>query len=76
MCDEKLPAVKRYKAHVNFITGSTPIFCQARKLALTLQDRVKQKLDTMVWQGILKLLQPGGVIKASPVFGKGKKIEL
>ena len=32
--DEKLPAVKGYKAHVNLIPGSQPMFCKARKIPL------------------------------------------
>ena len=46
--DERLPAVKGYKAHVKLIPGSQPMFCKARKIPLPLQDRVKEKLETMV----------------------------
>ena len=39
--DERLPAVKRNKAHMKLIPGSQPMFCKARKIPLPLQDRVK-----------------------------------
>ena len=65
--DERLPAVKGCKAHVKLIPGSQPMFCKARKMPLPLQDRVKEKLETMVRQGILEPVQPGGVTNASPV---------
>ena len=65
--DERLPAVKGYKAHVKLIPGSQPMFCKARKIPLPFQDRVKEKLETMVRQGILEPVQPGGVTNASPV---------
>ena len=51
--DERLPAVKGYKAHVKPIPGSQPMFCKARKIPLPLKDRVEEKLETMVRQGIL-----------------------
>ena len=65
--DERLPAVKEDKAHVKLIPGLQPMFCKARKKPLPLQDRVKEKLETMVRQGILEPVQPGGVTNASPV---------
>ena len=34
--DERLPAVKRYKAHVKHIPRSQPMFCQAREIPLLL----------------------------------------
>ena len=71
--DERLPAVKGYKAHVKLIPGSRPMFCKARKIPLPLQDRVKVKLETMVRQGILEPVQPGGVTNASPVVWQRKK---
>ena len=71
--DERLPAVKGYKAHVKLIPGSQPMFCKARKIPLPLQDRVKEKLETMVRQGILEPVQPGGVTNASPVVWQRKK---
>ena len=40
--DKRLPAVKRYKAHVKLKPGSQPMFCKARKIPLPLQDRVKE----------------------------------
>ena len=70
--DERLPAVKGYKAHVKLKPGSQPMFCKARKTPLPLQDRVKEKLETMVRQGILEPLQPGGVTNASPVVWQRK----
>ena len=57
--DERLPAVKGYKAHVKLIPGSQPMFCNARNIPLSL--RVKEKLETMVRQGILEPVQPSGV---------------
>ena len=71
--DERLPAVKGYKAHVKLIPGSQPKFCKARKIPLPLQDRVKEKLETMVRQGILEPVQPVGVTNASPVVWQRKK---
>ena len=71
--DERLPAVKGYKAHVKFIPGSQPMFCKARKIPLPLHDRVKDKLETMVRQGILEPVQTGGVTNASPVVWQRKK---
>ena len=71
--DERLPAVKGYKAHVKLIPGSQPIFCKARKIPLPLQDRVKEKVETMVRQGILEPVKPGGVTNASPVVRQRKK---
>ena len=71
--DERLPAVKGYKAHVKLIRGSQPMFCKARKIPLPLQDRVKEKLKTMVRQGILEPVQPGGVTNASPVVWQRQK---
>ena len=71
--DERLPAVKGYKAHVKLIPGSQPMFCKARNIPLPLQDRVKEKLETMVRQGILEPVQPGGVTNASPVVWQRKK---
>ena len=65
--DERLPAVKGNKAHVKLIPGSQPMFCKARKIALPLLDRVKEKLQTMVRRGILEPVQPSGVTNASPV---------
>ena len=46
---------------MKLIPGSQPMFCKARKVPLPLQDRVKEKLETMVRQGILEPVQPGGV---------------
>ena len=72
--DERTQAIKGYKAHVKFIPGSRPIFCKARtRQGLPLQDRAKKKLDTMVRQGILEPVQPGGVTNASPVVWQRKK---
>ena len=73
MSDERLPAVKGYKAHVKLIPGSQPIICKARKIPLPLQDSVKEKLQTMVRQGILEPVQPGGVTNASAVVWQRKK---
>ena len=70
---EHLPAVKGYKAHVKLIPGTTPMFCKARKIPLPLQDEVTEKLEQMVRQGILELVQPGGVTNASPVVWQRKK---
>ena len=70
---EHLPAVKGYKAHVKLIPGSRPIFCKARKIPLLFQDKVTEKPEQMVRQGILELVQPGGVTNASPVVWQRKK---
>ena len=71
--DGRLPAVKGYEAHVKLIPGKQPMFCKAKKIPLPLQDRVKEKLETMVRQGILEPVQPGGVTNASPVVWQRKK---
>ena len=73
VCDEKLPAVKGYKAHVELITGSQPMFSKATKIPLPLQDKVIEKFETMMRQGMLEQVQPGGVTNASPVFWQRKK---
>ena len=70
---EQLPAVKVYKAHVNLILGTQPMFCKARKIPLPLQDKVTGKLEQMVRQGIFEPVQPGGVTNASPVVWQRKK---
>ena len=49
------------------------MFCKARNIPVPLQDRVKEKLETMVRQGILEPVQPGGVTNASPVVWQWKK---
>ena len=70
---EHLPAVKGYKAHVKLIPGTQPMFCKARKIPLPLQDKVTEKLEQMVRQGILEPVQPGGVTNESPVVWQRKK---
>ena len=74
--DEILHAVKGHKAHVKLRPGSQPMLYKARKIPLPLPDMVKEKLETMVRQGILEPVQPGGVINASPVVWQRKKMEL
>ena len=64
---EHQPAVRVYKAHVKLIPGLQTMFCKARKLPLSLQDNVTEKLEQMVKQGILEPVQPGGDTNASPV---------
>ena len=49
------------------------MFCKARKIPLPLQDRIKEKLETTVRQGILEPVQPGGVTNASRVVWQQKK---
>ena len=49
------------------------MFCKARKIALPLQDKVTEKLEQMVRQGILEPVQPRGVTNASPVVWQRKK---
>ena len=49
------------------------MFCKARKIPLSLQDRVKENLETLVRQGILEPVQTGGVTNASPVMWQRKK---
>ena len=49
------------------------MFCKARKIPLPLQDKVTEKLEQMVRQGILEPVQPGGVTNASPVVLAGKE---
>ena len=45
---EHLPAVKGYKAHVKLKPGTQPMFFKARKIPLTLQDKVTEKPEQMV----------------------------
>ena len=54
-----LPAVKGYKVHVKLIPGTKPMFCKARKIPLSLPDKVTEKLEQIVRQGILEPVQPG-----------------
>ena len=49
------------------------MFCKTRKILLTLQDKVTEKLEQMVRQGIFEPVQPGGVTNASPVGWQRKK---
>ena len=49
------------------------MFCKASMIPLPLQDRAKEKLETMVRQGILEPVQPGGVTNASAVLCQRKK---
>ena len=48
------------------------MFCKARKIPPALQDKVREKLEQMVRQGILEPVQPG-VTNASPVVWQRKK---
>ena len=68
-----LPAVKGYKAFVKLIPGTQPMFCKARKIPLPLQDKVTEKLEQMIRQGIFEPAQPGEVTNASPVVWERKK---
>ena len=43
------------------------MFCKARRIPLPLQDKVTEKLEQMVRQGIFEPVQPGGVNTAAPV---------
>ena len=70
---KNLPDVKGYKAHVKLIPGTQSMFCKARKIPLPLQDKVTEKLEQMVRQGILEPVQPRGVTNASPVVWQRKK---
>ena len=49
------------------------MFCKARKIPLPFQDKVTEKLEQMVRQGILEPVQTGGVTNASPVVWLRKK---
>ena len=49
------------------------MFCKASKILLPLQDKVTEKLDQIVRQGILEQVQPRGVTNASPVVWQRKK---
>ena len=68
-----LPAVKGYKAHMKLIPGSKPMFCKAKKIPQPLQDKVTEKLEQMVGQGIFEPEQPGVVNNGSPVVRQRKK---
>ena len=71
---EHLPAVKGYKAHVKLIPGSQPMFCKARKIPLRLQDKVTEKLEQMVTQGILKPVQQESLMHLQ-WCGRERKVE-
>ena len=64
---EHLPAPKGYKAQVKLIPGPQRMFCKARKIPLSLQDKVTEKLEKVFRHGILEPALPRGVINASPV---------
>ena len=49
------------------------MFCKAKEIPLPLQDKVTEKLEQMVRQGIFEPVQPGGVTNASPVVWQRKK---
>ena len=68
-----LPAVNGFKAHVTLIPRTQPMFCKAKKIPLPLQDKVTEKLEQMVRQGILEPVQPAGVTNASLVVWQRKK---
>ena len=55
------------------ILGSQPTFCKAEKIPLPLQDKVKEKLETMVREGILVQVQPDTVKIASAAVCQRKK---
>ena len=44
-----------------------------RKIPLPLQDKVTEKLEQMIKQGIFEPVQPGGFTNASAVVCHGKK---
>ena len=48
------------------------MFCKARKIPLPLQDRVKEKFETMVRQGILEPVQLSGVTNTISVVWQRK----
>ena len=70
---KQLPAEKGYKTFVKLIPKSQPTFRKARKIPLPHQDKVTEKLEQMVRQGILEPLHPRGVINISPVVWPRKK---
>ena len=70
---QHLPTVKGCKPHVKLIPGSQPMFCKARKIPLSLQEKVTEKLEQILRQGILEPVQPGRVTNASPVVWQRKK---
>ena len=70
---EHLPSVKGYKAHVKLIPETQPMLCKARKIPLPLHNKVTEKQEQMVRQGILEPVQPGGVTNASPLVWQRKK---
>ena len=49
------------------------MFCKARKIPLTFQDKVTEKLEQMVRQGNLEPVHPRGVTNATPVVWQRKK---
>ena len=52
------------------------MFCKARKIPPPVQDKVTEKLEQMVGQGILEPVQRGGVNNTSPVVSQRKSGEL
>ena len=60
---------------MKLIPGSQPRVCKAaRKISLPQQDRVNEKPDTMLIQGILEPVPPNGVTNPQ-WFGSGKKLK-
>ena len=49
------------------------MFCRATKIPLALQDKVTEKLEKMVGQGLFEPVQPVGVTNACPVAWQRKK---
>ena len=60
---EHLPVVNGYKAVVELIPKSKPMFCKSNKIPLPIQDKVTEKQKLMIRQDILVPVQPGRVTK-------------
>ena len=70
--NDKLTAVKDFKAHVKLIPGSQLMFCKARKIPLSLQYSAMETLEMMERQESWSQGHQG-VPNAFPVVWKRKK---
>ena len=67
-----LPAMKGDKSR-DVDARITANVLQSQKIPVLLQEKVTEKLEQMVRQGILEPVHPGGITNASPVVWQRKK---
>ena len=75
---EKLPIVKGAKASIKLKPDAKPMFCAARKVPLPLERKINKTIDELLFLGILKPVEVGGVDNRSPVVWvkKGDKLRM